>query len=374
MKNDMILAYFQALALYAFSRWLTTRDFRWIVAGAFFVAQSFGVKHIALFGGIPLAILFAYAIWKQPRRLKAAAAVALVFLCFGTFWAVRTYILTGNPVYPGNTENMVHGGATAHGHTLLEKAGRYVSLPWTILFDGVRVFESPLPNPAGILWFAFFPLALLRIRHRGTATLIACVVFVVVYFAYWSTILSNIRYAIVAFAVLTILLGGAATHFYNRQESTLVKGSILAAEMYCLLIASIGIMSIEITPPQLKYFAHLLDKPGYLRAALPTYASLEYLKGAGEQDASVFAVNNCSRWYAPSPWHFECQFCPPECRAQDFAESFAKYRPRYVIVTEHDIPAGLVEQLNSHGPTVRLYRDEFFSVFQLGDRGVQPVR
>lgn len=376
MKNDVILAFFQALALYAFSRWLTTRDFRWIVAGAFFVGQSFGMKYIALFGGVPLAILYGYAAWKQPRRWRAAVLAVLVFLVFGTFWAVRSYVLTGNPVYPASTQQAVSGGVMAHGHSLLEKAGRYVQLPWTILFDGGEVSGSPLLNPAGILWVVFFPLALVRmLQRRSTGTVIACVVFLVVYFAYWSTILSNLRFAIVPFAVLTMLLGGAVTHFYNRQEykpARLSRALVLAAEMYCLLIAAIGTMSLEINPPLLKYFAHLLDKPGYLRSVLPAYGSLEYLKGVAEPGAAVLGVNNCSRWYAPNPLRFECQFCPPDCKLEDFTENLAKLRPRYVILPEPEVVRGLLQDLNGGRPATRLYRDAYFSVFQLDKGSVSP--
>jgi hypothetical protein len=73
-----------------------------------------------------------------------------------------------------------------------------------------------------------------------------------------------------------------------------------------------------------------------------------------------------------APWQPSQRYPDPSVQIID--QSFARYRPRYVIVPERDIPAGLVEQLNSHGPAVRMYRDEFFSVFQLGDGGSQPIR
>ena len=78
MKNDLALALFELLAVYAFILWHKQRDFRWIAAGAFFLAQALGVKYIALFGALPLMVLFGYAIWRQNARWKAAAIVAAI--------------------------------------------------------------------------------------------------------------------------------------------------------------------------------------------------------------------------------------------------------------------------------------------------------
>ena len=379
MKSDIILAFFQALALYAFSRWLSTKDFRWIVIGAFFLAQSFGVKHVALFGAIPLAGLYAYAVWRQPRRWRAAALVAVVFLLFGAFWAVRTYLLTGNPVFPENTQRAVSGAAMQHGASLFDKAARYAKLPWVILFDGSKTFESPLRNPAGILLFAFFPLAIILARARGiTTTVIACVIFVVIYLVYWATVLSVIRYAILPIALLIMLIASAAMRFYNGQEhgtAQLVRASVVGVEIYCLLVAAMGMLIIEVNAPQLAYFTHRLDKAGYLRNAMRTYGSLEYLQGAAEPGASILGIDNCSRAYAPEPFRFECQFCPSDgCKAKDLEAKIAKDHPRYIILPEHDVPANLIEEINQGRPAARMYRDEYFSVFQIGKDPVSPAK
>jgi hypothetical protein len=203
-------------------------------------------------------------------------------------------------------------------------------------------------------------------------------VFVVVYLAYWSTILSNIRYAIVPFALLTMLLGVAATHFYNRQEyktPKLVKASILAAEIYCLLIAAMGTMYIEINPPQLKYFAHLLDKPGYLRAALRTYGSLEYLQSAAEREAPILGIANCSAVYAPDPLHFDCVFCPSAgCKLDELAHMVKGHHIRYIIASEHDVPPSMIQELNDGVPGVQMYRDDYYSVFRLGQTAAPAVK
>jgi len=57
-KNDLALAAFQAATLYAFLQWQKGRGAGWIVAGGFFLGHSFGIKHVALFGAIPLGLMF----------------------------------------------------------------------------------------------------------------------------------------------------------------------------------------------------------------------------------------------------------------------------------------------------------------------------
>lgn len=109
-KNDMALATYQLGALLCFFRWRESRNFRWIVLGTFLAGMSFGVKHVALFGAVPIACLFGYAAWQQNRRIVAGALLGTVFLCFGMFWHARTYLAKGSPRLPG-----LHGGGGATG-------------------------------------------------------------------------------------------------------------------------------------------------------------------------------------------------------------------------------------------------------------------
>jgi hypothetical protein len=332
------------------------------VAGVFFLAQTIGIKHVAVFGGIPLGLFFAYGVWKQPRRWAAAAAVVLVFLAFGTFWTIRTTVLTGNPAFPEAPQRAVNGATLSHGRSMSQKIVRYVELPWTILFQGRSTFESPLTSPAGIILLAFFPLIFFQPAWRNKA-LLACCTFAVIYFAYWSSILSTLRYAIVPFAILAVVVAGGAARFYDSEASRVVRGSLLALEVYGLLVAVLGMIIIEVNVPQLAYFAGRLDKPGYLRAALQTYKPLEFLQGVAPLGAGVFGIDNCSRAYAPNPLQFHCALCPPTgCDPEHIAAGLKDYQPRYVIVPEH---TGVAAALDFERHSSRIYHDDDFSVYEL---------
>ena len=364
MKNDLALAFFELLALYAFVCWLADRNFRWILAGSFFLAQAFSVKHVALFGAFPLVLLFSYAIRRQPKRAPAAAAAFAIFLAFGAYWTARTYLLTGNPVAPS-------GFAAAMGcfettrPTFARRVKRVFRAPSRVLFHGLDAFESPLPNPAGILFLVFAPLALLGggIRPKTDAQR-ACLVFAAFYLLYWSATLIIVRYAIAPFALLALLAAAWMKSFYDASNSRLARLSLIGAETYALLISLMGLLIVGINAPQLAYFAGRLDRPGYLRAAMRTYGAVEFLNRA-PRPAGVFAVDNFARAYAPDPFHYQAIWCPDNapCSTAGVVQNARRSAAGYLILPENgQVPPDALQQL---GSPQRLYRDEFFSVYRL---------
>ena len=375
MKNDLALGLFELLALYSFLRWLNDRNFRWILAAAFFLSQAFSIKHVALFGAIPLFLFLGYAVWQQPKRVRSAATVAAILLVFGAYWVVRAYLLTGNPVAPA------HIGAAAgqigrHSPTLVRRAVRFAQTPWHVLFDGLDTFESPLPNPAGLLFFVFAPLALLGGRMRPkTAAQLACLVFAGLYLFYWALILLKVRYAIAAFGLLAVLVAGWMKSFYDWPGAgRVVKLSLIGGETYCLLIALMGLMIVDINGPQLSYFAGRLDKSGYLRAAMRAYGPVEFLDRSHTDHAPVFGVENLARAYAPDPFDFQAMWCRNDapCVSRDVVLNVQRNRAEYLILPENGrVPADLLAEL---GHPQRVYRDAYFSVYHLARNSDQALR
>ncbi len=375
MKNDLALALFELLALYSFLRWLEDRNFRWIPAGAFFLSQAFSVKHVALFGAIPLFLLLAYAIRQQPKPARAAAIVAAILLVFGAHWMLRAYLLTGNPVAPASL-GAAAGSIGRTPPTLTTRAVRFVESPWHVLFDGVDTFESPLPNPAGLLFFAFAPLALLggHVRPKTRAQL-ACVIFAGLYLIYWSFVLVKVRYAIAAFGLVAVLVAAWMKSFYDsRAAGRAVKLSLVGAETYCLLIALMGLMIVDINGPQLSYFARRLDKPGYLRAAMQAYGAVEFLDRTHADHAKVFGVENLARAYAPDPFDFQAMWCPNDapCKSKDVVLNTQRNAAEYLILPEDgSVPSDVLAEL---GHPERVYRDTHFSVYHLARNSGQVLR
>ena len=329
-KNDMASSAFQLASLYAFLQWTKARGFAWIIAGVFFLGQSFGIKHVALFGAIPLAMLFAFAVYRQPRPWRAAILLGTVLLISGFSWHLDTFLRTGNPIFPEGSQKVVHGGFQEHGKTVADVIMRYITMPWYLFFHGWDAFESPTPNPAGMFLVFFAPLPIL-LRREWTSARRACAFLVVLYLAYWSTMLSSLRYAIVPFTLITLVVAGAATR-WELQSPLWMQHVFRFGVFTSFLFALMSILTFEVNSLQLAYLFKKVDETGYLSQALPTTPVLFSL-GQGNAHPAVFGVENCSRLYAPDPTHFGCLLCGREhCSLAELKTKLAESHYDYLIL------------------------------------------
>jgi hypothetical protein len=323
-KNDLALAFFILAALLGYLRWLKARNFQWVLAAAFFLASAAGVKHIVIFAIPPLSLLFLHAAWSQRARLRSVAALAVTFMVFGLFWHTRTWLLTGNPVYPAAAAAATRAAVRYHGSVWQHVIFPYLRFLWEIFFRGRRYFESPLNQPLGIALVLFAPLWLL-VRRRIAAAEMACLLFCGLYLAYWAATVDMIRYAVSPFILLTVLVTGRLIAFWRAMPKS-IGFSVLIASAYALLFGLFGIAIQELNAPQLSYFAFRIDKPGYLREALATYRALEFVRQASQPGDRVFSVDACSVAYVRDPAAFDCTMwthqAPPEIRAQIAAKDY----------------------------------------------------
>lgn len=301
-KNDLVLAFYLLAALYAYLRWQESEKFAWILLGAFFVAAAAGVKPTVVFGLPPLAIFYFLAAWRQPKRWRAIALLAAIFALFGLYWYVRAWLLTGNPVYPFALRAAV---STAAGRTGQPASPLlYLQLPWRLHFAGQNYFASPLANPLGVFFVLFVPVwFLLRRRaHRAQRT---CLVFAAGYLVYWAIADPDLRFACAPILLLAALTGSRLVALYEASRPW-AKKFVVAAAAYCLSFALAATLIVEVNAPQFRLFAGKLDSRGYLRQALVTYPSLEYLATQTAPGDRVLSAGNESAAYAPDPAGFDC--------------------------------------------------------------------
>ncbi len=300
-KNDALMVFYQAAALLAFIRWLETRSQAWLPVGALFLGSTFAIKHVALFGAIPLMGLFLYALYAS-RRFRVALVFCLVLAASAVYWHARTAILTGNPVYPEVlNKSWRQGIPKVAGQS---RWGRFWRIPWRVQFEGPRAFESPLPIPMGFALLLFLPMAVL-VRGPSLPARRACLFFCFIYLAYWTASVGVLRYAILPISLLVVLLVGKATTFYDRLDGRLVRASVAAALAGVLLFATLGIAIIEINGPMLMLFARRIGPQQYLDLALRTHKSVAWLSSA-HPESTVYGIENCARAYSPDPARFYC--------------------------------------------------------------------
>ncbi len=362
-KNDSVLALFQLGALYACLRGRASGNQRWFHAGVFLLAASFGVKHTALFGAIPLGLLFLSAVWRRPRLL---GTLVLIGLLFGFGWHARTYLLKGSPVYPAGTRAITKQFPPIQGGSRPPLWKLYTLYPWITHFNGTRCFETPSENPCGIFLVLFLPMWLFVRRRKRRLEETACWFFLVVYLAYLGYIWLILRYGIIPFMLL-IIFAAARLHSFHENSGRWVRLSIHGALAYSLMFAMLMSMIIEINGPQLYYFAGKISKQEYLIRTVASYPSVDFLSRNAPAEAAVLGMMNRARGYLVNPKRFNIQIPNWHRRHRMLdvtAQRLAERRYEYLVLPA---PArkGFETSLAEKYDAELLHHDKAFLVYRL---------
>ncbi len=361
-KNDLGMALYQLLSLYAFLRWREEQSWGWAKVMAVFVGFSFAVKHTAVLGFVPLSLLIGAALWKQPvplrRRLLAALVLIGIACLAGGFWHLRTWAMTGSVIYP----TKLRGGA---GPSYTKDLTDYPRALYGMFYrPRYRYAESPSPNPLGFALPALLPFLFLAPRRRGAADG-ALLFFTCGAFLLWVPLAENLRFLIPALLALSVVLAGRACSFYS-EAGRAAKAACLAGLGYCLVFAFQVSVLLTVNVPRLKYLAGKLDREAYLTQALSVYPALSFLNrtaGSGEQ---IYAVISCARLYSKLP--IGCWLTNADRFSYQFiANEVASGRYTYLLV-----PAAIAPRLPPEIHSRQIYQDADSSIFRLGS-GLGPT-
>jgi 4-amino-4-deoxy-L-arabinose transferase-like glycosyltransferase len=355
VKNDFALAFFLLCALACCVRWTEDREIRWIYFSAVCLGSAFDIKHLALFGALPLGLVYLAAIRAQVHRFRTAIALALLFLIAGIYWQARTYVLMGNPVYPwalGDTVTVRTVGSRNSSSKLL----RWIEIPWKAQFGGTGHFESKSHSPLGALLVFSLPVWLLG-RRRTTFTPVekVCLLFVGLYLLYWSSQWGVLRFAIAPIILLLLFLADRATRIYCSAPR-LTRAILTCCLFYCGVVSLMVVTLLQVNGPELRIFAGQLDWPAYLRLWSSGYRSLEYLRSQARPGDRILSVDYCAAAYAPDParFHGMCDDdfnSPEQIRAELGRENY-----RFLV-----LPKG--SKMDPGQPAV--FADKYFAVYQL---------
>ena len=363
VKNDLMLAAWLLAALYSVLRWRAAGDFRWILLSAFFFGLCLQVKHIAVFGLPPLLVLWAVAIWRQPMRRVAAADLAAVCLLFGSFSMARTYLVMGNPVYPASPSSSVEW---LHSVTGLDRLGRFARIPWALHFDGQRHFETSSNNPMGVAAIVLLPALLPLTGRRSAWAERACVWFLAGYLLYWLSVVSVLRYAIAAFALLFGLLAARAAAAWDVGRWP-VRVAIGGGFAYVLAFAWVTTVMIESYPAELPYLARRIDANEFLRASLPPFGAMEFLRRHAAHEDWVLNLGAYAPVYGHNPDRSVLINRPvTEFTAGDILNALRdRFEYRWVVLPNSGKGPELARLLSKTRKVRHMYGDAWFSVYRL---------
>ncbi len=364
VKNDQALSYFLLASLYCYLRGRKSGNSNWLRLGAFQLAMGFGVKHVAIFGAIPLGVLYLQALWRRPDRRRLAAELAVILLGCGLWWHLRTFLLTGSPVYPFEIATAVEQWQPMEGSPRPALPVLFVQYPWITHFQGRRSFESPSPNPCGVFLVLFWPLWLFVRRRPALPQERACLLFIALYFLYWGYVWAVLRYFIVPLMLL-IVFTTARLFWLHEHSGRVVRGTIQAALAYSFIFAMLVTMLLEVNAPQLRLFAGQLDTRGYLRQAVAGFPSLEYLQAHATPHDRILSVNNCARLYAPNVTRLDCVESINSAAAQGEVLERLKETDYAFVILPSDWPETFFDALVGPARVERCYGDGHYAVYEL---------
>jgi hypothetical protein len=361
VKNDFALAFFLLCALACCLR--NEVHFSVVCLGS-----AFDIKHVALFGAIPLGIIYLSAIRSRPNRVRTAIALTALFLITGAYWQVRTFLLTGNPVYPLAANYTLTVRIARSRKTLTEKFIRWIQMPWDAQFDGTSHFESDSPSPLGALLVFSLPVWLITQRRNNRSLTVAAQkeerfraatvrerLFAGLYFLYWSFELGILRFAIAPIVLLFLFLADRAARVYCASPR-FTRVILTCCLFYCGVVSLLVVTLLQINVPELKIFARQLDWPGYLRVWSSAYPSLEYLRAQAQPGDLVLSVGNCAVAYAPEPARFH-GICEETTPSLDAIRAELGREPYRFLV--------LPKRLALNPGTPPAFEDKYYAVYRL---------
>jgi hypothetical protein len=326
-----------------------------------FLACGFATKDLALLGAIPLGTVFLHAAWRQPRRLRAFASLAMIFAVIALLWNVRRFALTGNPIFPlAPGKSMVPGwppDPSLSGTTL-----RMLRLAWDLHFHGHDFSETVLIAPLGIAFVVFWPVWLFTGRLRSGERL--CLGFAVTAFLFWGLLSPLVRYAVAPLAVLALLTGVRLARFW-RESPGFIRASLGAACLWVLIPAVCASMIIEINAPQIRYVAGRIGRDEYLSQATITFPSLAWLRDHTTSGEGILGLENCSDIYAPPfpRYRSTCAFRP--WTAPEVENELRTAQFEWLLAPPGDQEADLSAVRMIGRRALEMYRDPNFVIYRL---------
>lgn len=263
--NDFTLALFSLLFVAAFARWLDEnpaprirslegrgekKDF-WLFFSGLWLGLACVCKYTGPYIGIAVGFLWgAFGGGRFQYRLKNLVKLAALTLLFCAPWYLRTYLLTGNPIYPYFYE--IFGGRD--WSVDLAKSDRLsvgqmgvpknllnvLVLPWHLAAHAVRFSLLTNDEPWTAVFFGVFlgvmALAvLIKFWERPPPLLVPILALSWVYAAVWFYVYQNIRFLLTAIALLSLALGVLIEVCLSRKI-LLLSWTVLAGLGLCVAV------------------------------------------------------------------------------------------------------------------------------------------
>jgi len=310
--NELAFALFAFLAIFALARSRQAEEGGWLWVAALMCGLALGTKMLAgavvVFG--VLALVWA-AVWEHlgRRGLVRVVGFAAVAAAVAAPWYVKSYLWTGNPVYPffyglfdGRWWNAQHAREYAQAQKAFGMGAgplAFLALPWNLTMNPRWFFDQPnVLRPFNTWVMVFGPLllalvpAVLVVGPVGAAGRIA-LSFSLVYAAIWFVMTQNGRYLVPALPPLCAVGGLAADRLLDR------KGAATSATVVALLLGlTSGLWAgYLLARPAAPVALGRESQAAYLARVFPLYSSLDEINRLTPPNARILVLGDEPRLF-----------------------------------------------------------------------------
>jgi hypothetical protein len=324
--NDLALTIHAGLTLYALLRYVEGRRWQWLAHAALNLGLALATKHLAFFVLALATSGLALRLWLAERHLGRALVppllLGLLGLAMALPWYIRSWIATGNPVFPELFG--IFGAPPDRWNAITQEAlSRYINhfgrprtalnlltLPWDMTVHAARYGGT-----LGPMFLLLLPaLALLRRRSRATVWLAA---FALLYLALWVSPISSFQMRFLM--PLAPLFAVLAAEACDRISLVLRTGVIKFARP--ALHACVAMLLLLNLPPftslheadrvvwegWLTHVTHRIplavvigreSEENYLLREVPSYAAWRYINARLPADARVLTFSGGDHLYS----------------------------------------------------------------------------
>ncbi|MBE9030265.1 DUF1420 family protein [filamentous cyanobacterium LEGE 11480] len=327
---DLALTMYVALAIYALLRYWEVPQGQWLWLAGLNIGWAMSIKHLAIpvLGLMVVGVILQHwfvvrSMVAQPsvvpmqnrqRLLRRLLCLILLALCLALPWYVRSWLATGNPVFPamfrlfGAPPERWDAIAEITFRNFLDSFGRsrslgnLLALPWDMTIHAARYAGS-----LGPLFLLLIPaLCFYRLTHsiRWLAG------FVLLYMIFWASPLSNfqIRFVLIVTPFLAVM-AAAATAYIGRSFQAASRWGMVA------FYAGLGLLLPLNLPPFTAFhegdrvqwdgwFANVIyhlplpvvvgmeTREAYLTRQVSAYAAWQYVNAMVEPSAQILSFVN----------------------------------------------------------------------------------
>ncbi|MCP4583341.1 MAG: hypothetical protein GY839_17170 [candidate division Zixibacteria bacterium] len=349
-KNDYLATGFVLASFMFYFDYHESNKFKQLVFAGIFAGLAASTKTNSLI--FVLALLAILIISRH--RLKDISLFCLIALLFGLPWYLKSYILTGNPVYP------FFNGLfdSPYWHPVFDSFNQatnvqsenqtvinFITSPFRLAYfpDIFRGRMGPVP-------FVFLPLILLL--KDVPMIIYKALLISLVFFLFWYIAWPNARYLMPIIPFLAL----AAAYIVEKLFRVSRSSGLIAVAGICLLTAISGVQLVRDGAYRIKTAVGLVDRDEFLQTvsvlnpnqlsssqkvlALPYYNIWQFLNATSEPEAVVGIL--CSNWNRADGFYLDRSFVylnPSDQISVDFtsgrtvmARDLVEHNVRYILL------------------------------------------